>query len=105
MLHLLVSVTVRPDKREQFLAAIAENARASVRDEPGCYQFDVFEDAGNTGHFFYYERYTDRAAFDAHKASPHFAAWRDIAAEVLVPDSQSNTFGESVISVLDSADA
>ena len=45
MYTLFVSLQVRPEKRDRFLAAIAENAAASVRDEPGCLRFDVMEDA------------------------------------------------------------
>ena len=100
MMNLLVSVSVKPDKREKFIGAISENAESSVRNEPGCHQFDVFEDESTPNHFFYYERYTDRAAFDAHKASPHFAAWREIADDVIVPGSQHNTFGSSVTTVI-----
>ena len=99
-MNLLVSVSVKPDKREKFLAAIAENIASSVRDEPGCHPFDVFENQSTPNHFFYYERYTDHAAFDAHKASPHFAVWREIAEDVIVPGSQHNTFGRSVTTVI-----
>ena len=76
MYTLIVSMQVRPDKREQFLAAIAENAEASVRDEPGCLRFDVVEDAQQPNRFYFYEIYRDAAAFAAHKAAPHFAEWR-----------------------------
>lgn len=103
MLNLLVTVKVQADKREQFLAAITDNAQASVRNEPGCYQFDVFEDEDEPNRFYYYERYTDRAAFDAHKASEHFTAWRVVAEQVLEPGSQNNTFGTSVTTVIESA--
>lgn len=105
MLNLLVSVNVRADKREQFLTAITLNAAGSVREEPGCLQFDVFEDESEPNHFFFYERYTDRPAFDAHKASEHFAAWRAAADDVLVPGSQRNTFGTSVTTVIDPVSA
>ena len=49
-----------------------ENARASIRDEPGCRRFDVLEPAGEPDRIFLYEIYDDRAAFDAHVRSPHF---------------------------------
>ena len=79
MYTLFVSLQVRPDKRDRFLTAIAENAAASVRDEPGCLRFDVMEDAQQPNRFYFYEIYTDPAAFDAHKAAPHFAVWRQAA--------------------------
>ena len=36
-------------------------------------------------------------AFDAHKAAPHFAQWRQAAEECVVPDSQVNTFSDMVV--------
>ena len=59
MYTLIVSLQVRPEKRDRFLAAIAENAAASVRDEPGCLRFDVMEDAQHPNLFYFYEIYRD----------------------------------------------
>ena len=96
MFSLVVQMQVRPDRREEFLAGMAANAEASVRDEPGCLRFDVSAVAADADHFFLYELYTDAAAFEAHKASPHFAQWRQIAERVLVPGSQVNTPGSLI---------
>ena len=93
MFSLVVQVEVRPDRREEFLAGMRANAESSVRDEPGCLRFDLSEVAADPNRFFLYELYTDAAAFEAHKASPHFAQWRRIAERVLVPGSQVNTAG------------
>ena len=41
MFSLMVQMQVRPERREEFLAGMAANAEASVRDEPGCLRFDV----------------------------------------------------------------
>jgi len=90
MFSLIVSVQVRPEQREAFLSAIAANAEASVREEPGCLRFDVVEQCDEQNRFWFYEIYTDRAAFDDHRAAPHFAAWREAAAATLVPGSQRN---------------
>ncbi|TFV63165.1 antibiotic biosynthesis monooxygenase [Geodermatophilus sp. DF01-2] len=97
MFSLVVQVEVRPDRREEFLAGISANAEASVRDEPGCLRFDVCSAADDSDRFLYYELYTDAEAFVAHKASPHFARWREIAERVLVPGSQVNTPGELLV--------
>jgi (4S)-4-hydroxy-5-phosphonooxypentane-2,3-dione isomerase len=97
MYTLFVSLQVRPEKRDRFLSAIAENADASVRDEPGCVRFDVMEDAQRANHFYFYEIYTDPAAFQAHKAAPHFAQWRRAAEECVVPGSQVNTFSDMFV--------
>ena len=94
MFSLMVQVEVRPELRNDFLAAIAANAEASVRDEPGCLRFDVCSVEGDEHRFVLYELYADAAAFAAHKASPHFARWRQVAERVLVPGGQVNTAGE-----------
>jgi autoinducer 2-degrading protein len=95
MFSLVVQVEVQPDRREEFLAGIAANAEASVRDEPGCLRFDVCSVADDPHRFVLYELYADAEAFAAHKASPHFARWRQIAEQVLV--GQVNTPGELLV--------
>jgi autoinducer 2-degrading protein len=94
MFSLVVQMEVRPDRREEFLAGMTANAETSVRDEPGCLRFDVSAVAADRNRFFLYELYTDAAAFEAHKASPHFAQWRTVAEQVLV--GQVNTPGELI---------
>ena len=95
MFSLMVQMEVRPGRRAEFLAGMAANAEASVRDEPGCLRFDVCSVTSDENRFVLYELYTDAAAFEAHKASPHFAEWRTVAAEVVV--GQVNTPGELLV--------
>jgi autoinducer 2-degrading protein len=84
MMHaLVVAVKVKPEMREQFLAAALEDSTCSVRDEPGCVRFDVLQDNSDPNKFFFYEVYRDEAAIEAHRAAPHYARWRAAAAEVL----------------------
>jgi quinol monooxygenase YgiN len=91
MYSLIVQMQVRPERREEFLAGMAANAEASVRDEPGCLRFDICSVASDENRFLLYELYADADAFAAHKASPHFARWREIAERVL--EGQINTPG------------
>ena len=95
MFSLVVQMEVRPGRREEFLAGMAANAEASVRDEPGCLRFDVCAVEGDENRFVLYELYTDADAFAAHKAAPYFARWRAIAEQVLV--GQVNTPGELLV--------
>ena len=95
MFSLVVQMEVRPGRREQFLAGMSANAEASVRDEPGCLRFDVCSVAEDPDRFVLYELYTDAEALAAHKASPHFAQWREIAEQVLA--GQVNTLGELLV--------
>jgi autoinducer 2-degrading protein len=97
MFSLVVQLEVRPERREEFLAGMAANAEASVRDEPGCLRFDVSSVEADGNRFFLYEVYTDADAFAAHKAAPHFTQWRAVAEQVLVPGSQVNTPGSLLV--------
>jgi autoinducer 2-degrading protein len=91
MFVLLVTVQVRPGMREDFLKAIGANAKASVRDEPGCLRFDVCQLEDDPDRFIFYEIYVDAAGFDAHLETPHFRDWVPAARRCLVEDSQVNT--------------
>ena len=91
MIALVVSLQVIEDKLDDFLAAISENAERSVSDEVGCRYFDVTQDRADPLHFIFYELYLDEAAVEAHRAAPHFTAWRKAAADCVVPGSQVNT--------------
>jgi autoinducer 2-degrading protein len=84
MFALVVSFQVKPNKREQFLAAAEDDSTCSVRDEPGCFRFDVIQDQSDPNRFTFYEVYQDDAAFQAHAQTPHFQRWRAAAAEVQV---------------------
>ena len=96
MFSLVVQMEVRPGRREEFLAGMAANAEASVRDEPGCLRFDICSVDGDEHRFVLYELYTDADAFTAHKSAPHFAHWRTVAEQVLV--GQVNTPGSLLVS-------
>ena len=96
MFSLLVQMTVRPGRREEFLAGMAANAEASVRDEPGCLRFDVCSVASDENRFVFYELYRDTAAFEEHRGAPHFRTWREVADRTVV--EQINTRGELVVS-------
>jgi (4S)-4-hydroxy-5-phosphonooxypentane-2,3-dione isomerase len=71
----MVEFRLQAGTSERFRRLIVENARASVRDEPGCRQFDVVIPQGDADRVLLYEVYDDAAAFDAHKRTPHFAAF------------------------------
>jgi len=96
MIALVVRLDVHPERLEQFLAAIKENAERTFNDEPGCHYFDVTQDSKNPLHFIFYELYEDMAAIEAHRAAPHFATWRAAADQCVVKGSQVNTITEQL---------
>jgi quinol monooxygenase YgiN len=71
---LVVEFEIHPEHIDAFASAMADNAHASVTQEPGCRQFDVCRDPQRPGLFFLYELYDDEAAVQAHLRSAHFLA-------------------------------
>ena len=70
-----VEFKLHPQHAAAFQTAIVVNARASVQDEPGCSQFDVCVAPEDATVVYLYEIYDDRAAFDAHLKTPHYAVF------------------------------
>ena len=70
----------------EFLPALLENARASL-EEPACHRFDVWSDPARPDEVYLYEIYDDVAGFDAHRATPHYAAFDAVAAEMVAGKS------------------
>ena|SRR5579871_1667604 len=69
---LVVEFGIKPEAMARFRPLMLENAQASLRDEPGCRQFDVLTMAEDGNQVVLYEIYDDAKAFDAHLASPHY---------------------------------
>lgn len=83
MYVIIVDFDIKPDRLTDFLTLMQDNAAASVRDEPGCRQFDVCQDPEAPDHIFLYEIYDDRAAFEVHLASPHFRTFDAASADMI----------------------
>ena len=65
MFAIFVNFQVKPEFREQFMEASLGDGQGSVRDEPGCFRFDILQNAEDSNRFHLYEVYADQAAFDA----------------------------------------
>lgn len=71
-------VIARYRAREGEAARVAEalgNMVAPTRAEPGNLDYQVFRDPEDRSLFVLFERYADSGAFEAHRATPHFAAY------------------------------
>jgi (4S)-4-hydroxy-5-phosphonooxypentane-2,3-dione isomerase len=88
---IIVEFRLVPGSLEKFLRLIEDNANASVRDEPGCTRFDVLTPAGEGDKIVLYEIYDDRAAFEAHLRTPHFARFNEATA-ALIADRKITEF-------------
>jgi len=76
MLIVHVHIKVKPDCIEAFKEASIKNATASLK-EPGIARFDLMQQSDDPTSFVLIEAYRSAEATAAHKATPHYAAWRD----------------------------
>lgn len=81
---VLVVVTVRPERLEEFERALLHNARESVAHDAGCVRFDVSQDAENPARWVLHEVYDSPAAHAAHRQSVHFLAYDAVAGRAVV---------------------
>ncbi|MEE8451411.1 MAG: antibiotic biosynthesis monooxygenase [Thermoguttaceae bacterium] len=82
-----IHVHVKPENRDDFIAASVENARNTIR-EPGNLRFDVIRQVDDPNRFMLYEVYKDEAGMAAHKETAHYAAWRDAVADWMAEPRQ-----------------
>ena len=70
MYSIFVTIDIQPEHVDAFIEASVGDAQGSTRDEPGCFRFDMHQDAENPARFYLYEVYRDVAAFEAHLETP-----------------------------------
>lgn len=80
---LVVEFDVKPESLQKFNELIAVNAQASVREEPGCRQFDVLQDNEDPNHVVLYEVYDSAAAFQDHMGRSHTQTFLSQAKELV----------------------
>jgi (4S)-4-hydroxy-5-phosphonooxypentane-2,3-dione isomerase len=71
----LVELDIVPAEMDKFLAAIKENAAASVK-EPGCRVFDIAVSSKDPHHVLLFEVYDNAAALDAHRTTDHYKKYQ-----------------------------
>lgn len=91
MFAACVTFKLNPGCADTFLPLMQNNARISLKNEPGCHQFDVLTDANKPDKVFLYELYANKAAFDTHLASLHFQAF-DAAVSAMIADKDVQTW-------------
>ena len=95
MLVVHVHVKVKPDGIEAFKAATIANARESVK-EPGIARFDCVQQSDDATRFVLVEAYRSAEAPAAHKATAHYAAWRDKMEELMAEPRYSVKYANVV---------
>ena len=80
---IMVDFRLRPGAMASFRRLIDDNARASAKFELGCQRFDVLVPKEGADRIMVYEIYDDRAAFEAHLKTPHFASFNTASAALV----------------------
>jgi (4S)-4-hydroxy-5-phosphonooxypentane-2,3-dione isomerase len=91
MIIVHVHVRVAADGVEAFREASLANARASV-EEPGVARFDVIQQEDDPTRWELIEIYRTPDAAAAHKATAHYATWRDTVAPLMAEPRSSTKY-------------
>jgi len=95
MLIVHVQVRVKPDTIEAFKAATIENARQSVKEQ-GIARSAVVQQNDDPTRFVLVEAYRSVEATAAHKATAHYATWRD-RVEPMMAEPRSSVKDANVV--------
>ena len=93
MLMVHVSIHVKADHVDAFIAATLENARNSVL-EPGIVRFDLVQQDDDPTRFLLIEIYRSADAPARHKETAHYAAWREVAEPMMAEPRTRITYHE-----------
>lgn len=86
-----VHVNVKSGFEDAFRDATIENARNSVQ-EPGVARFDVIQQLDEPTRFILIEVYRTKDDPAKHKATLHYANWRDSVVEMMAEPRQAVKF-------------
>ena len=81
---IFVTFKIKPEHLQSFRKRMLQQADDSLRLEPGCRQFDVLTEESDPSTFVLYETYDDADAFEAHKATEHFADYDRAVADWVI---------------------
>ena len=62
MYIIIAPIQIKEGHKDEFVAAMLDDARGSVNDELGCHRFDVIQDGADPNRIWLYEVYDDEAA-------------------------------------------
>jgi len=73
---VVAQLRAAPGKGDALAALLTEQCGVVRATEPGCLAYRLHRATGDSDLFLFYEASVDDAAFDAHRRSPHLAAFR-----------------------------
>ncbi|MCC7342604.1 MAG: antibiotic biosynthesis monooxygenase [Bryobacterales bacterium] len=91
MLIVHVSIHVKPEAVDAFIAATLENVKQSAL-EPGVARFDFIQQQDDPARFQLLEVYRSADAPARHKETAHYQQWRDAVAAMMAEPRTSVKF-------------
>ena len=87
MYVVCVTVRVKPEDQEKFIAATHEN-HLGTRQEPGNLRFDVLQKEDDPNQFLLYEAYRTKEDFTTHQQTEHYLNWKQTVADWMAQPRQ-----------------
>ena len=72
MFVVAVEFLIHQQHEREFRETVLKQARNSLTLEADCHRFDVSIDPQDDSRVFLYELYSDEAAYQAHRKTPHY---------------------------------
>ena len=87
MIATTVTIWVKAENVDEFIAATIENHENSIR-EPGNLRFDFLRCKDDDTRFLLYEVYESEQAAKAHKDTEHYLKWKETVADWMAKPRQ-----------------
>jgi autoinducer 2-degrading protein len=84
---VIVFISVKPEKVDDFIKCTVENVKNSKK-EPGVINFEFMQNTGESSKFILMEEYKDKQASIQHKETRHYRLWRDEVVEMMAVPRQ-----------------
>ena len=68
--HVVAHSRAKPGHEEALMTLLVENT-TTIRQEPGCIRYEVFQNEANPGDFVCLEEWASDTVLDTHRDAPH----------------------------------
>lgn len=80
----IAELEIDPAQLENYKAVVKEEMETSIRVEPGVLALYAVAEKGKPTMLRFFEMYTDEAAYNAHRESPHFRKYVEVTNDMIV---------------------
>lgn len=88
---VIVFITVKQERIQDFVRCTKENVRNSIK-EKGILNFEFFQNTAEPIKFILIEQYKDKEASALHKETRHYRIWRDEVVDMMAEPRQGIWF-------------